>query len=77
MGDNLQQDHRIMFNYRNKKKFGTVVGLLTKDLYIVQLDKRIKEYKYDCLGVYAHNIIAMEDEVVNAEDYTGTGGCCS
>ena len=79
----LKQDQRVMFDYQDKKRFGIIVGFLKNHdrvLYIVKTDKKIKDYNYECVGVYENAIIPMEDKSVIVEGYDlhpKRGGCIS
>ena len=52
MKDLLEQGQKVMFDYSGKKRFGVIMGLLkifTEHLYMVKLDKKIKDYPYECV----------------------------
>jgi len=79
----FEQDRKVMFEHQGKKRFGIVAGVFRRNnnhLYIVKLDKKIKDYPYECVGVYGHAIVPMEDEDAKLESYeveTRRGGCIS
>ena len=83
MKDLLEQGQKVMFDYSGKKRFGVIMGLLkifTEHLYMVKLDKKIKDYPYECVGVFGNGITKLEDDPVELESYeveTRRGGCIS